>query len=170
MGSDMWCMLHPGTEGGPAFLGVVTTDETGYLLGQSLGEPLRLWSMEFSVRGVVGLTCVGDCPVDSLLDFGITIIGRYILVLAEGDPGNDQPLSAIYSTVSGEWSMYRTLSGRPSRRNGPYILSLCHIGQGVVLLLESSATPFLLSATVPLPCGDDYESAGRWNVLDPDHN
>ncbi|GCA62099.1 hypothetical protein KIPB_001196 [Kipferlia bialata] len=102
--------------------------------------------------------------------FDITAIGRHILVLAEDQLDDDYVLLAVYSTVSGEWSVYPTLHGRQRTENT--LFSLSHIGHGIVLLLVSStdSKDSFLCAPIPLPPGDDYESAGRWNVLDPDHD
>ncbi|GCA63130.1 hypothetical protein KIPB_008039 [Kipferlia bialata] len=129
-------------------------------------HPPRLFT--YTERGGV----IAAALTDWMPRLHMATMGRHIFLYRPDVDGvgfiYDEPGTMFsYSTVSGEFTEYEGVSALLHTEK------LCQaIGDGVVLFVSSdvrSGSGFF-SATVPLPGGDDYESAGRWNVMDADHH
>ncbi|GCA62568.1 hypothetical protein KIPB_004370 [Kipferlia bialata] len=166
MTTEEWNIVDTGHMGGPSYIRAVVVEETAYLLAVTTGDTKWLWS--FRETGVP--VCVDECT-PGLYTHDMTAIGHHVILLEEvpSEEGEHGLFIYLFSVVSGVWYCFNTHSEWMGADDP--ILYLCHSREEEVLLLNTSSDPpSLFTATIPLPGGDDYESAGRWNVLDPDHN
>ncbi|GIQ79372.1 LOW QUALITY PROTEIN: hypothetical protein KIPB_000015 [Kipferlia bialata] len=117
-----------------------------------------------------GFKSMGGIPEMMYVTDMVTVGRHFFLRATEDADGEDEhgPVRIFsYSSVSQEWTEYPAMDSETEVQFG----FCAHIGGGVLFFVNTTPTmmPTYLTGTVTLPPGDDYESAGRWNVMDPDH-
>ncbi|GCA62764.1 hypothetical protein KIPB_005643 [Kipferlia bialata] len=110
----------------------------------------------------------------------MTSVGRHIFVSRELASGfRDGPVEEeeryhfaySYSLVSQEWTEHPVGDKTQTNMYTVDVSLAHHLGDNdIFFLADKSDNPVIKCAvaTIPLPGGDDYVSAGRWNVMDPD--
>ncbi|GCA63012.1 hypothetical protein KIPB_007293 [Kipferlia bialata] len=158
--TKVWGQLESERVGG-AISNCTVVGDTAYILAyQGEGDTEEvMWSYRegegFSRHGLLP-QMIGCLSMESF--------GRHTIMLASLEA--DELLHPVsYSTVSGESVVYDRVGDESS------LMSWTPIGPDVMVVVDPDyqEAPYR-TAMISLPGGDDYVSAGRWNVMDPDHN
>ncbi|GCA62763.1 hypothetical protein KIPB_005642 [Kipferlia bialata] len=115
------------------------------------------------------------------VSYSITPVGRHLFVTrkvidfgerAEGVGRMPcRHLAYSLSLVSQEWAEYDIEDMIHVTWPAGDISLPCHLGDNDIFFVGHTRDDLEIRcvvATIPLPGGDDYVSAGRWNVMDPD--
>ncbi|GCA63053.1 hypothetical protein KIPB_007559 [Kipferlia bialata] len=143
-----------------AFTDCIVVEDTAYLLTYQSEEETE--EVVWSYREGNGFSRHGTLP-QMIGCLSMESFGRHIIMVASLEA--DELLHHVsYSTVSGESVVYDTVGDESSH------MSWTPIGPDVQFVVDSLGDSPYRTARITLPGGDDYVSAGRWNVMDPDHN